>query len=244
VRRRPNPIGELLVVAFLLVVFDYIAGLADLRAGAAHAHGRDVLAVLPGGVERHANLWTAHHLTWLHDPESLYYDLAHINVTMIVLVVCWWARPSVYRQARNALLLINLIGLAVFYLYPVAPPRLLPGGGFVDIVARSGTWGASPDSVEHANAFGSMPSLHAAWAVWAALTIMVMTHRRWVVGLGWVHVALTLVITVITGNHYVVDLVAGAATTAVAWAVTSRAASTQSEVSQPVPRTSAGSGLV
>ena len=67
-----------------------------------------------------------------------------------------------------------------------------------------------------------MPSLHTAWAVWVALTVMAMTPRwRWWV-LGWLHVALTVFFVVVTGNHYVIDVVAGAVTVAVAWLAVSR----------------------
>jgi diacylglycerol O-acyltransferase len=101
----------------------------------------------------------------------------------------------------------------------VAPPRLLPGGGFVDVVALSGTFQSGDGAAQHANAFGSMPSLHAGWAIWVALTVMTMTTRWWVRGLAWLHVGLTFVVVIITGNHYLIDIVAGAATVAVAWSV-------------------------
>jgi membrane-associated phospholipid phosphatase len=51
---------------------------------------------------------------------------------------------------------------------------------------------------------------------------MAMTPRlTWRV-LGWLHVTVTVVVVIITGNHYLVDLVAGAATAVVAWVVSQR----------------------
>lgn len=217
-RRRPPWAFELLAVAFLLVLFDQIAGQASLRANAALAHGRDMLSFSPSGFELTANHWLAG-IDWLKDPASLYYDLAHIDVTFLVLGLCFFLRPEVYRRARSALVMVNLIGLAVFFLYPVAPPRLLPGAGFIDVVGLSGTWESSPAAAQHANAFGSMPSLHTAWAVWVALTVTSMTTRSWVRALAWTHVALTLVVVILTGNHYLIDLVAGIATVWLTWVV-------------------------
>jgi hypothetical protein len=230
VRRRPRLLGELLVVLALLVVYDLIAAQSKALPATAYAHGRAMLGLTPGsGLELAADHWLAR-TPWLQDPASYYYDLAHINVTMAVLLVCWWWRADVYRQARNALVLVNVVGLVVFFLYPVAPPRLLPGAGFVDVVAESGTWGAANGAVQHPNEYGSMPSLHTAWAVWVALTVMLMTRsRRWRV-LGWLHVALTVLFVVVTGNHYVVDVVAGVATIAATWALAAWFAS------QRVPR--------
>jgi hypothetical protein len=221
VRRRPRLVGELLVVLGLLVVYDWVAAQSRATPASAYAHGRAMLGLSPWGVEKAADHWLAG-VGWLQDPSSYYYDLAHVDVTLVVLVVCWWWRAEVYRRARNALVLINLVGLVVFFLYPVAPPRLLPDGGFIDIVANSGTWGAANGAVQHPNEYGSMPSLHTAWAVWVALTVMAMTPRlTWRV-LGWLHVTVTVVVVIITGNHYLVDLVAGAATAVVAWVVSQR----------------------
>lgn len=221
-RTRPHWAGELLVAAFLLVIYDQVAGLAKVRAEAAFAHGRDLLALSPAGLEKSADHWLAG-VHWLRDPAAYYYDLAHIDVTVAVFLLCFvWCAP-VYRRARTALVLVNLIGLAVFLLYPVAPPRLLPGGGFVDIVAESGTWGsweaAGGGVAERANEFGSLPSLHAAWAIWVALTVMSMTTRRSLRALAWAHVAMTSVVVIVTGNHYVIDIAAGALVVAVAWAL-------------------------
>ena len=217
--RRPHWAGELVVVALLLVVYDRVSALASTRADAAAAHGRSILALEHLGLEKSADLWLAG-TSWLQAPASYYYDLAHIGVTMGVLVGCWVFCGGVYRRARNALLLVNVVGLAVFLLYPVAPPRLLPGSGFYDVVANShtfGAWEAGGRVAAHANELASMPSLHAAWALWVALTVMTMTaDRRWR-ALAWAHLALTCVVVVVTGNHYVLDLVAGAVTCAAAW---------------------------
>lgn len=217
--KRPHWLGELLVVVGLLFVYDQVAGLAKVRADAAYQHGRDLLALSPWGLERATNLWLAG-VSWLHDASAYYYDLAHIDVTLGVLLVGYALRGQAYRRARNALVAINLLGLTVFWLYPVAPPRLLPDGGFVDIVADSGTWGAWETGggvADRANEFGSMPSLHLAWAVWVALTVMSMTTRRSLRTLGWMHVAMTAVVVVVTGNHYLIDLAAGAGVAALAW---------------------------
>ena len=208
------------MVAFLLVIYDQVAGLAKVRATAAFSHGRDLLAFSPWNLEKHADHWLAG-VAWLRDPAAYYYDLAHVDITLAVFLACYVFRAPVYRRARTALMLVNLIGLAVFLLYPVAPPRLLPGAGFVDIVAKSGTFGAGTDGgvTYHANEFGSLPSLHAAWAIWVALTVTTMTGRRSLRALAWGHVALTFVVVIITGNHYLLDLVAGAVVVSVAWAV-------------------------
>lgn len=239
--RRPHWLGEVAVVVALLFAYDYVAGLAKVRANEAYAHGRSLLT--PGGVELSANHWMAG-VHWLQDPAAYYYDLAHIDVTLGIFLLCFFARPAVYRVARSSLVLINLAALAVFWVYPVAPPRLLPGAGFSDVVADSGTWGAWEAGgavADRANEFGSMPSLHLAWATWVALAVWRMTGKAWLRAVALGHVALTAAVVVLTGNHYVIDLVAGAALAGACWLAVARSArpahtaTSQPLVSQPAP---------
>lgn len=212
-----------------MVVYDRVAALARVRADAAYAHGRDLLALTPGHLERRADHWLAG-VHWLQDPSAYYYDLAHIDVTLAVLLLCYWLAPAAYRTARTCLVVINLVALAVFWAYPAAPPRLLPGERFTDIVAGSGTWGAweAGGAVgDRANEFGSMPSLHLAWATWVALAVWQMSKDwRWR-GLALLHVALTSLVVVFTGNHYVVDLMAGTALALLVQAAVARTATSQ-----------------
>jgi hypothetical protein len=209
VRTRPHWAGELLVLAFLLVIYDQIAGEAATRATVAIRHGRDLLALSPDGFEKAADHWLAG-VGWLRDPASLYYDLAHINVTLVVFVSCYVWAPRAYRRARTSLVVVNLIGLVVFLLYPVAPPRLLPGAGFIDIVGLSGTFQSGDATIQHSNAYGSLPSLHAAWAFWVGLVVFQMTTRTWLRALAWAHGVLTCLVVIIT------------AAIAVAWAFASQ----------------------
>lgn len=213
---RPPWWGELLAVAFLLVVYDRVANLADLHVTAALARGRQVLhleALLHLAMEpRLSQFVQAHHR--LGQVLSLYYDWAHGTVTVGVLLAGWLVAAPGYRAARRVLVAVNLVALAVFVVLPVAPPRLLPDAGVADVVARSGTWGAWDSSAavaEHADQYASLPSLHVAWAVWVLLAAVRWTRSRRLRALAGAHVALTVVVVVVTGNHYLIDVVAGAA---------------------------------
>ncbi len=100
-----------------------------------------------------------------------YYATLHFIVTIGVLVWLFVKRPHIYRGARTVLFATTLIGLAGFYLYPLAPPRLLPQYGYVDTLVKFHTWGslADPDIAKHSNQFAAMPSLHIAWALWCGI---------------------------------------------------------------------------
>jgi membrane-associated phospholipid phosphatase len=67
-----------------------------------------------------------------------------------------------------------------------------------------------------ANQLAAMPSLHIAWAAWSALALWrILAGRRWA-WLVWAYPAVTSVAVMATGNHYLLDVVAGAATMVVA----------------------------
>jgi membrane-associated phospholipid phosphatase len=98
----------------------------------------------------------------------------------------------------------------VFWRYPVAPPRML--GGFTDVVASShalGSW-HSGALASDANQLAAMPSLHIAWALWCTVAVWRMTARRWWRALAAVYPLVTGFAVLATGNHYVLDVLAGA----------------------------------
>jgi hypothetical protein len=222
-RTRPFLLGELALVAFLLFGYDRIASVADGHAREAVRHGWALL-----NLERHLHLDVELQLNHLLAPHrllgqvlSVYYDFAHGFVTFGVLLALYVFRAELYRPARSALMLINGVALAIFLLVPVAPPRLLSGAGFVDVVAGSGTWGAweagGSQLSEHANVFASVPSLHVAWALWVARSAFTAGSSRVLRTLAGGHLVVTVALVVTTGNHYVVDVLAGAALAEIAW---------------------------
>lgn len=220
-RRRPHLLGEALVVLCLLRVYDLVRASAAVRRTSALEHGAALLRTeqwLHIDVELSANTWTTEH-QWLSLAASDVYQFAHAGVTLTVLLLCWARRPELYRPARNALVLINLLGLAVFFLYPVAPPRLLPGAGFVDAVALAG-FGTTHGGPVAADQYGALPSLHLAWAVWSALVgARMLRSRRGTQGLIAYPILITVVV-VVTGNHYLLDAVTGTGVALLALLVT------------------------
>jgi PAP2 superfamily len=172
---------------------------------------------------------------WLAQTMNYYYSTLHFIVTIGVLVWLFVARPRVYRGLRTALFATTLIGLAGFFLYPLAPPRLLPGSGYIDTLAKYHTWGslADPNIAKHTNQFAAMPSLHIAWATWCAIAILYCARRTWVKVLGALYPVCTLLVIVGTANHFIIDAVAGLAVVAggfgVQWLMSGRPAHVPAE---------------
>jgi membrane-associated phospholipid phosphatase len=208
------------VVLVLVKVYDRVRELEAARAGPALRHAEDILALeraLHLDVELTATHWLAEHRV-ASLAASWWYQLAHLTVTLGVLAWCYLRRPEEYRSFRTALVLTNVVGLTVFLVYPVMPPRLLPGGQYADAVAAAG-FGTSHGGPVPADQYAAMPSLHLAWAAWtAAVAITMLAGRRGRL-LCLLYPTTTAVAVVLTGNHYVLDVVTGVTVALLALAV-------------------------
>jgi len=207
---------EIGVIVWLLWVYDATTDLAPLRLNAALAHARGMLALertLHLDPELSLDRWLAGHHT-LGLILSDYYDNAHFIVTLGVLGYLWWQRPDLYRPLRNVLVLTNVLAFIVFWRYPLAPPRMLHG--FTDVVAASGAFGSwhTGALASQANQLAALPSLHMAWAGWCTLAAWRITTRRWVRVVAVLYPCMTALAVLATGNHFLLDIVAGLLTLA------------------------------
>lgn len=202
---------ELLAIGWLLFLYDAVTNLAPLRLPVALGNARGILhaeQVLHIDPELTLDRWLAAHHT-LASILANYYDNAHFAVTLGLLGYLWWSRTDVYRPLRNVLVLVNVLGFVVFWQLPVAPPRMLDG--FTDVVASTHAFGSwhTGALASQANQLAAMPSLHMAWAGWCALALWRISERRRVRALALIYPCLTALAVLATGNHFVLDIVAG-----------------------------------
>src|SRR5579862_9381596 len=137
-----------------------------------------------------------------------FYFVSHFAITAVFFL--WLYRRSLdgFGTFRNAFLISTAIALVVHWQFPTAPPRLAdiglvhPGFGLAGL----------------SNPVAAVPSLHAGWAL--GVGIGVVRYAR-----GWWRVAgavypLTVVFTIVaTGNHFVVDAIAGMAVLGLGFAI-------------------------
>ncbi|MFJ4555857.1 phosphatase PAP2 family protein [Streptomyces massasporeus] len=148
---------------------------------------------------------------WLIVGMNYYYATLHFIVTLGVLVWLYRRHPGRYAATRLVLFATTAVALVGYYLYPLAPPRLMNGGHFIDTVMVHQTWGsmASGDLKHMSNQYAAMPSMHIGWSLWCGLTIAALATVPWVRVLGLLYPALTLVVIVATANHFWLDAVGG-----------------------------------
>ena len=213
------PLSILREVAFILILtFAYFLtrGLIRGRQSDAFANARDLISLertLHVDVESAFQTLVMHH-RWLEGFVNVYYLAGHLPVLIGVAVWLYWRHPSSYKWFRNAFLISALIGLSIYVWLPMAPPRYM--SGFVDTMAQSGN-GLDGSAVGLLyNPYAAMPSLHCGWAALAGF-VVILTARPWWGKLIGLFIPIGMIFTVIaTGNHYVLDVVAGLIIIAVA----------------------------
>ncbi|PNG20627.1 bifunctional glycosyltransferase 87/phosphatase PAP2 family protein [Streptomyces cahuitamycinicus] len=225
---RPNLLLELLLLRVTYAAYSQVrlAATGGSSAGRAEAeeHGMQIYEL-----ERTLRLdiehWVNHTVVgidWLRDFADHYYTSFHFVVPLAVLAVLYWRRPGDYRWARSTLGFATLLALVGFWLYPLAPPRLMPTLGFIDTVHGTQDF-TQPDYgtlTALTNQYAAMPSLHFGWALWCGVMIAVLASRWWMKALGLLHPLLTALSIVATANHWVLDAAGGAAVVAAGFALT------------------------
>ncbi|KUJ37174.1 hypothetical protein ACZ90_69580 [Streptomyces albus subsp. albus] len=158
---------------------------------------------------------------WLIVGMNYYYATLHFIVTIGVLVWIYRWHPGRYAATRLVLFTTTGVALLGYYFFPLAPPRLMPGGHFIDTVVTHRTWGsmASGNLSQMSNQYAAMPSMHIGWSLWCAITIAILARPVWVKVLGLVYPAVTLLVIVATANHFWMDAVGGILCLALGFAV-------------------------
>ena len=145
----------------------------------------------------------------LHGFFSAYYMLGFAPVVAIALVWLAGARRRLYAELRTLLFVSLGLALVVYVAFPTAPPRLVPGLDIDDTVGLADHDSGSFAGVRF-DPYAAMPSLHVGWSVLVAAIVFRATAHRWLRVAAVTHpVLMTLAVTA-TGNHYLVDSLAGA----------------------------------
>ncbi|MEV5008272.1 bifunctional glycosyltransferase 87/phosphatase PAP2 family protein [Streptomyces sp. NPDC056159] len=226
---RPNLFLELLLIRVTYAAYQQVrlaATGSSISGGRARAeqHGHEILSLerfLHIDIE-HAVNHAVVKIGWLRNFFDFYYESFHFAVPLTVLGVLCWRRPVDYRWARAALGFATVLALVGFWLYPLAPPRLMPTLGIIDTVHGVQDF-SQPDYgtlTSLTNQYAAMPSLHFGWSLWCGVVIAVVAPKWWMKALGLLHPLFTVSAIVATGNHWVLDAVGGAIVVGAGFALT------------------------
>jgi hypothetical protein len=147
-----------------------------------------------------------------HDVVALAANWAYIwwHWPPIIVLAVWLFldRRDAYTRYRIAFVLSGAVALLWFATFPVAPPRLAELG-FADTLAEHSKEYVALESPRLVNRFAAFPSLHFGWNLLVGIALVRETRTRWLKALGVASPALVLFAVVVSGNHYVIDAVAG-----------------------------------
>lgn len=200
---------ELALAAVVTFAYFLTRGLIYGRIGDAQDNAQAIIALehmLHLDPEATAQSFALHH-PLLMQAANLFYLGGHLPVLLSVAIWLFWWHPPAYRWLRNAFLISAAIGLSVYVVFPVAPPRFMPG--FVDTLKLSGINLDGSAVGLFYNPDAAMPSLHVGWAALAGVALLMCARPRWLRAAGAALPLLMVVAVLITGNHYLLDTIAG-----------------------------------
>ena len=172
-------------------------------------------------VEPSIQSW-ASNLHWLMDAADLAYLYSHYVITTGVLLFIYLRRNESYRFVRNMFIIAMAIALFGYWLYPTAPPRLMPEWGFTDAISQFMGFSGAMHFDNHsaagafANLYAAVPSMHVCFAILTGWSMARFVRSRYA-KIAWRLYPLWITFVVIaTGNHYFTDVFLGALTAGVA----------------------------
>lgn len=145
------------------------------------------------------------------------YVLGHVFFTLGVALWVYVYRRRWFAVLRNVVILVNMFALVIYENFPVAPPRLTTGLFFDhhEFTFRDTLFGIVDSSgriigtQSGYNEFSAMPSVHMAWAVVAGAALVILARPLWAKAVGLIYPVCMLIAVVVTGNHYLLDVVGG-----------------------------------
>jgi hypothetical protein len=142
---------------------------------------------------------------------NLFYFVGHFLFTAIFFFWLYHRSRDGFRSFRDGFLAATAIAVVIHWLYPTAPPRLASVGLKDTLLLLSGIDIGSPNSSALSNPVAAVPSLHAAYALGVGIGMIRYARFLLLRVAGAIYPPLVVLTIVVTGNHFVLDAVAGMA---------------------------------
>jgi hypothetical protein len=210
---------EVILVLAVDVIYETIRNFSSANPARAYANAERLIdwqQAIGMFHERQMQIW-ALNFTPLIIAANYFYGSIYIAATLFALGFLYIRFPDDYSLWRTTLLIGTLLGLIGFATFPLMPPRLLDsmGGahyGFVDTLVKYPTfWSFDSEGMKSiSNQFAAMPSLHCGWALWGMAVFYPRVRSWWAKSLAVLYPIVTIIVVIITANHYWLDAVGGA----------------------------------
>ena len=190
-----------------------VRGVVDGRAADAFQHGRELIALertTHTFVEPAIQGWASGKAV-LIDAASWVYMNSQFSITLGALVFIYLFHNRAFYFVRNMFMVAMALALIGYMVFPTAPPRFFPEWGFTDSV--SNFTGVPQDSVAVNalfNPFAAVPSMHVAFALMLGWPLARLVRHRVGKVLWALWPGVVTFVVMATGNHFLMDAVAGA----------------------------------
>ncbi|MBM7506298.1 membrane-associated phospholipid phosphatase [Nocardioides salarius] len=205
-------LGQALLVTASVYLYFRIRHLTEGSHEVAVAHARDLVAL-----EQRLGIAVEETLQepflgsgLLATAANSVYIYGHWPVITLVMLWTVWRHRAVFQRLRDAMIVSGLVGMVVFAAYPLAPPRLAHVG-VVDTITRENDAYRVLQPPQLTNQYAALPSLHAGWDLLVGIAVVTAAGTAWLRAVGWLLPVLMTISVVVTGNHYLLDVVAGLA---------------------------------
>jgi hypothetical protein len=155
---------------------------------------------------------------WLVEFFNSIYIYGHWPVIVPAALWLFFAHRDAYVRYRNAFFLSGAIGMILFLTFPVAPPRLADLG-LVDTVTLYSDAYRVLQPPAFVNQYAAFPSLHFGWNLLVGVALVCHARNPLARAFGVALPGLMMFAVVATANHFILDVVAGAALTMAALGV-------------------------
>jgi membrane-associated phospholipid phosphatase len=223
--RARDGIAECGLMIALFMMYYVTRGVAAGKEAVAYGHAREVMHIEQKlGLFREIALQTQ----FMTEPtfvRLLNFVYAYTHMAVLILFAIWVFafHSDRYKEIRNTFLAILGTGLAMYILFPLAPPRFFPYTGFVDTLQLYSGVNYDQHSIAMLyNPFAAMPSLHVGFALFSGIGVIRIGRRKihWVLGIGYPLLMATAVVG--TANHYILDVIVGSLITILAYLIVPR----------------------
>jgi membrane-associated phospholipid phosphatase len=212
-----DAVAQLGIFVLADLLYETVRGVAERNEAVPFQNARSLVSTeksLHFFVEQSIQSWAMGH-RFIIDFANFMYVNSHFVITTSALVWLYLRHNDRFYFVRNMFVVAMGLALVGYVLMPTAPPRFFPELGFVDTIAYY-------VNVKHDsglvtlffNPYAAVPSMHVAFSILIAGPAMLIV-RRAVFKVLWVLYPLVVTfVVIVTGNHWAMDALAGAAVAA------------------------------
>ncbi len=213
IRHRPPAqelITQFVLIAGAALVYFSVRGLTQGNVDQAKANAEAVLRLehrlgidLETDVQRSVldRRWLVTLVNWV-------YIWGHWPVIAMTLFILHRQRSPHFLLMRNAIFVSGALGIVVFILFPVMPPRLLDGR-YTDTVTSLSTSYRVFQPPGLVNKYAAMPSLHMGWNLLAGIAVFQASRHIALKAFAVLSPMAMMFAVVATANHFILDAIVG-----------------------------------